>query len=359
MSYFIAFLTALLITAAVTPLVRGLALKYKIIDEPGRAERKIHNKPTPLLGGLAIFIGVVTTLIIYCYASDYLALGNLEPKYIVGVVLGMGVLLVGGILDDVYNLKPWQQIIWPLLATAVIIGAGIGITEITNPFGGVIHLDQWEHVLFWANGVAYKITMPADVITFGWMLLMMYTTKFLDGLDGLTAGITGIGAFMIFALAMFTQYYQPDTAMLAIIVAGVMGGFLIWNFNPAKIFLGEAGSTICGFLLGVLAIISGSKIATALLVMAIPVLDLIWVIIRRIFLEKRSPFKGDKKHFHFRMLEIGFTQRQAVIFLYILAFVFGTATLVLQSRYKLLTLGILAVVMLAMGLILVNKFRKV
>jgi len=359
MNYLLAFLVALIITAAITPFVRRLALKYKILDEPGRDERKIHKKPTPLLGGLAVFIGALATILIYWFGSDYLHLGNLEPKQILGLVLGMSALLIGGIIDDMFDLRPWQQIIWPILATLILIGAGIGITEITNPFGGIIRLDEWERVLFWLNGTAYKITLPADIITFGWMLLMIYTTKFLDGLDGLAAGITGIGAFMIFALAMFTQFYQPDVAMLAIIVAGVMAGFLVWNFNPAKIFLGEAGSTICGFLLGALAIIAGSKIATALLVMAVPVLDLIWVVIRRIFYEKRSPFKGDKKHFHFRLLELGLGQRQAVLFLYLIAFAFGTATLFLQSRYKLLTLGVLVIVMMTMGLILVNKYRRV
>jgi len=357
MNYVFVFIIALLLTAVLTPLVKRLALKYKILDEPGQEERKIHKKPIPLLGGVAIYFAVVVIVAVIWFATDWIDNGAIEAKHLFGVLAGLTFLLIGGVLDDRYNLKPSNQFIWPILAALSLIFAGIGIDRITNPFGGTIALNQWEWILFWWQGMAYKLTLPSDIFTFFWILGMIYTTKFLDGLDGLASGITGIGALMIFFLALYTQYFQPDVAMLAAVVAGAMAGFLVFNFNPAKIFLGEAGSTICGFLLGTLAIISGGKIATALLVMGIPVLDVLWVIVRRTFIEKKSPFKGDRKHLHFRMLDVGFSQRQAVLFFYLIAAIFGTATLFLQSQYKLLTLGILAVVMLIMGLILVKSYK--
>jgi len=356
MNFILAFLISFALAAILTPLIKRFALKFGFVDKPGE-DRKIHKKPMPLLGGLVIFVVVVLLIAIIWFTTDWISAGPIQPKHFIGVLVGLLFLLIGGVLDDKYTLKPLQQIIWPILAALSLICAGIGIDQITNPFGGTIALNQWEVVAFWWDGLAYKLTLPSDIFTFVWILGMIYTTKFLDGLDGLAAGITGIGAFMIFFLALYTQFFQPDVAMLAIVVAGAITGFLIYNFHPAKMFLGESGSTILGFLLGTLAIISGGKIATALLVMGIPVLDVLWVILRRMFIEKKSPFKGDRKHLHFIMLDLGLNQRQAVLFLYLIAALFGTATLFLQSQYKLLTLGVLAVVMVIMAVILVKSYK--
>lgn len=357
LNYLIAFASAFIIAVILTPRVKRLALKYKIVDKPGEP-RKIHEKPIALLGGLAIFTTIVIAIIAWWLGSDFLFMGHILPKHLIGVLVGAAFLLIGGIIDDKYNLKPRQQIIWPILAALSIIASGIGINEITNPFGGTIALDQWESILFWWQGLAYKLTLPSDIFTFVWILGMIYTTKFLDGLDGLAVGITAIGALMIVFLALFTQFYQPDVALISLIVAGALIGFLIFNFHPAKIFLGEGGSTLCGYLLGTLAIISGGKIATALLVMGIPVLDVLWVIIRRMFFEKKSPFKADKKHLHFRLLDIGFSQRKTVLFLYLLAGIFGITTIFLQSKFKLMALAVLAVLMIIMAAYLVQQYKK-
>jgi len=150
---------------------------------------------------------------------------------------------------------------------------------------------------------------------------------------------------------------QPETALLCIILAGVALGFLIFNFHPAKIFLGEGGSTFLGFTLGTLAIISGGKIATALLCMGIPILDVIWVVSRRL-ITKKSPFLGDKKHLHFRLLDIGFSHRQTVLFLWFMSACFGITALFLKSRGKLIALGVLAFIMIVLALILVWLYRR-
>jgi len=244
------------------------------------------------------------------------------------------------------------------LATLIIISAGIGINHVRNPLGGIISFKNWDLILFYWQGLPYKITLMADLFTLIWLLGMMYTSKLLDGLDGLVSGITIIGSLIIFGIAMSKNVAQPNTGLIALILASAFLGFLIFNFHPAKIFLGEGGSLFAGLMLGVLAIISGSKVATTLLIMGIPILDVVWVIARRIFSRKTISL-ADRKHLHFRLLDIGLSQRQAVIFMYILTALFGSAALFLQTYGKLVALIILAIVMLimALSLIVIYKYR--
>jgi UDP-GlcNAc:undecaprenyl-phosphate GlcNAc-1-phosphate transferase len=178
----------------------------------------------------------------------------------------------------------------------------------------------------------------------------MFTTKLLDGLDGLVSGITTIGAFIIFVLSLTDKTFQPDVALLAIVLAGASLGFLFWNAYPAKIFLGEGGSVWVGFMLGVLAIISGGKIATALLVMGMPILDVVWVILRRIFVDKKSPALGDDKHLHFRLLTAGLTHRKSVITLWGLSALFGVASLFFLTQGKVYLLVALLFVMIVLAI---------
>jgi UDP-N-acetylmuramyl pentapeptide phosphotransferase/UDP-N-acetylglucosamine-1-phosphate transferase len=218
--------------------------------------------------------------------------------------------------------------------------------------GGVMYLDTIKIKIFTINNLPYHIVLLADLFAFFWLMTMTYTTKFLDGLDGLVSGITTICAVILFALSLNKEVAQPETALLAIIFAGASLGFLIFNFHPAKIFLGEGGSLYTGFMLGVLAIISGAKIATALLILGIPLLDVLWVIFRRIFL-KSSPFMADKKHLHFRLLDIGLSHRMAVALLWLLSLIFGIAALFLGSQQKLISLIILFILMIILAIILV------
>jgi UDP-GlcNAc:undecaprenyl-phosphate GlcNAc-1-phosphate transferase len=354
MFYVLPFIISFVLAVLLTLVVKTIAYRLKILDYP-REERKIHQKPIPLLGGWAIFLSFFLVLGYYVFFTNQLLDIHISGKHLLGIFLASLLLIVGGSLDDKFNLKPKWQIIWPILAALIIILSGIGIGEVTNPFGGKIDLALYDKILFWWQGLPYKITLPTDIITFVWLLGMMYTTKFLDGLDGLATGISAIAVFLIFLLSTVTVYLLPEVALVAIVFVGACLGFLIFNFYPAKIFLGEGGSLFIGFIIGVLAILAGSKIATTLLVMGIAILDVLWVILRRIFWEKKAPFSADKKHLHFRLLDIGFSQRQAVLFLYFLAAVFGLTALFLQSKEKLIVLGILALVMVILGVILVKK----
>ncbi|MEA3272097.1 MAG: MraY family glycosyltransferase [Patescibacteria group bacterium] len=338
-NFIIPFIVSLLISFALAPLVIFFVKKQRILDVPDQ-ERKKHKKPIPLLGGIVIFCAFFLVLGYFSYTGE-LFKDFIRSEYIIGMFVGGLILVFGGYLDDKYNLKPQYQIIFPILAALAIVFSGINISHIRNPFGGTIHFG------FFA--------MP---ITFVWLIGMMYTTKFLDGLDGLTVGITTIGAFVIFLVCLLPFVHQFDTALIAIIFTGVLLGFLPWNFHPARIFLGEGGSVFVGFILGTLAVISGSKVATTLLVMGIPILDVAWVIFRRIFWEKKSPALGDRKHLHFRLLDIGLSHRQAVSLLYLFAILFGGISLLLQTKEKAIALGFLVALMIVVAFTVVRVYKK-
>ncbi|MEZ7821087.1 MAG: MraY family glycosyltransferase, partial [Patescibacteria group bacterium] len=192
--------------------------------------------------------------------------------------------------------------------------------------------------------------------TFCWILGTTYTTKVLDGVDGLVSGVAGIGFMIIGFLCMGNVVHQPDTALISFLIAGCYFGFLIFNFNPAKIFLGESGSTIAGFLLGSLAIIAGGKIAITLLVLSVPIIDFLIVIISRI-LSGKSPFKGDRRHLHYRLRNIGLNDRQVVFVIYGITIFFGSIGLITNSLLKFWAI-ISAFLFMIIGLFIMGYIRK-
>jgi len=342
------FLVGLVAAALITPAVSLVARRSGTVDRP-RGARKLHRRPTPLLGGVAVFLSLIVAVAV-ARGLGWLPGDYIRDKYLIGMSLAALLLVFGGALDDRYDLRPSRQIVWPILATLVIIGSGIGVTYITNPLGGQIFLDRHVVTVLWWDGLPYKLTLLADIFTAAWLLGMTYTTKFLDGLDGLVSGLAVIGCLIIAAVSLMQEVSQPDTAVLALAVAGAFAGFLVFNFHPARIFLGEGGSTLAGFIIGTLAIIAGGKIATALLVLGVPLLDAGAVILRRLIVERRSPVSGDRSHLHFRLIDLGLTHRQAVLVFYLLALMFGTSTLFLRGWQKLAALGFLvgaAIILLA------------
>lgn len=359
MAHFLfAFFLAFGAAAALTPLVRRLARRYGCIDSPSRdPTRKIHHAPTALLGGLAVFGTMFVILAVYAAEPRALLGGFLLPKHLIGIAFGGALLMIGGALDDRWHLRPRRQIVWPIFAALVIIASGIGISYIRNPFGGTIHFNSIQWALFEWNGAPYHLTLFADLFTFVWLMGMMYTTKFLDGLDGLVPGVGAIGAIILFFLSLSKDVAQPETALIAIVFAGACLGFLVWNWHPAKIFLGEGGSLFVGFTLGVLAIISGAKVATTLLIMGIPIFDVLWVIARRMW-NKTPITQGDRKHLHFRLLDLGLSVRAAVGALYLVTFVFGISSLFLESREKIVALSALIGFMVILAGVLVALYRK-
>ena len=347
--YITPFLLSFILAVFLTPKIRQLALKYNILDIPSEP-RKIQVSHVPLLGGLAIYFSYLITLL-FSWWIGWLSDGIIKTSQILAIIFGGLIIIIVGFLDDKYNLKI-KSFGGPLLAAILAVLMGISIKYVTNPF--LAGTGPYGRALF------YFAPQIGALASFLWLLGMMYTTKFLDGLDGLVSGIGAIGAIILFIVSLFWDVPQSATSVLALILAGSCLGFLIYNWHPAKIFLGESGSIFIGFMLGILAIISGAKIATTLLIMGIPILDVIWVIFRRIINEHKSPFLADRKHLHFRLLDVGMSQTQAVLFLYFLTMFFGVSSLFLQSQYKIIALFVLFVVMLllAFNLVLIYKLKN-
>jgi UDP-GlcNAc:undecaprenyl-phosphate/decaprenyl-phosphate GlcNAc-1-phosphate transferase len=345
--FFISFALAFFISFVATFIVSRIAVRRNIIDLPDE-ERRFHKQPTPTLGGFAVFASFFIVSFVVGILGGHLFGGNIPMSVLVGIWMGGAILMIGGYLDDKYRLPPRYAVLFPILATLTIISSGIKAVSVHNPFTGNIVL--LEDIL------TFGLPLVSGIVVFSWTMLMTYTTKLLDGMDGLVTGIAAIGALVLFALSLSPQVNQPQTALLAIIFCGALLGFLILNTYPAKIFLGESGSTFAGFMLAILAVVSGGKMATALLVMGIPLLDAVFVVFQRIK-NGRSPFKGDRSHLHFRLTEIGFSEPQAVLFLYALSGIFGVTALFLQTMGKLIAFGILSAVMVAVLAVLFAMYR--
>lgn len=336
--YWFFFFITLLVSIFFTMFFGQIMNKLEITDKPKTEKRKIHKTKIPYGGGLAIFFSFFVIVFLVYSFSDLLEPG-IGFRQLLALFFGGLVIMVGGFLDDKYSLSPKKQIIFPLLASLIVLFLGIAPDFITNPWGGVFDL----------NSLSLGFLTLSDFIVFFWLMGMMYTTKFLDGLDGLVTGIVMIGSLVIFFLCLQDNWYQPDIALLTIVFVGALSGFLLFNFHPAKIFLGEGGSLFTGFILGCLAVISGSKIVTTLLVVGVPMLDVGRVIIRR--WQKHKPiYKGDSEHLHFRLLKSGLTQVQVVLLMYSISFLFGVTTLFLQSRQKMIALLFLFVLMMMVGI---------
>lgn len=346
MVYLVLFLLSCALSLLFTPAVRKMAARRGIVDSP-RPGRKLHRTPTPLLGGLAVYGAFAIGLLLYLSFGP-VNFAVVPQRFFYATFLGGALLMLGGYLDDRFDLPPYLSWLLPALAAAVVVasGIGVGIKQLSNPFGEPLSLD------FDILGLPFS-----TVFIWLWVMGMTYTTKFLDGLDGLCAGVSLVAGLTLLALSLTARINQPETASLAALFCGALAGFLVYNFHPASIFLGEGGSTFLGFLLAVLSVILGGKIATAFLVMGIPILDVAWVIVRRAWYGS-SPFRGDRGHLHYRLMDLGFSQRQTVLILYGISAVFGSVAVFLQSFGKLIALVALACVMLALAMSAVLLYKR-
>lgn len=354
--YLLFFAFAACLSVVLTLVTKRFAMSRKIIDDPAsHPERKKHRSAVPLLGGWPIGVSVIVTLLGSLFVTQLLVDSFLSSRQIVGLCLAIFILIIGGTLDDKKNLSPLKQIFWPLIASGVIVVFGVGVDFITNPFGGVIELNTFSFDVFTFHNVTYSFIVLSDLFTILWLMVVIYSTKLLDGLDGLATGVGTISAVVLFFLSLRPGIDQPGTALFAIIIAGAFFGFWVFNKHPAKIFLGEGGSILVGFLLGLLAIISGAKIATALLILALPLLDVAWVIIARIVRGKKI-FSSDRLHLHFRLLDSGMKYNRVVWLYYVITGLFGIVALVSDTKLKFVFL-ILAFLS-SLGLLTLAVYRK-
>ena len=301
-----------------------------LMDKPQKYGLK--RKPIPYVGGVIFY--VVFLILAFWFLEFTTAL--------LGVMVGALILLVVNFLDDVRGLSPWPRLMAQGAAALCVVLSGVRIENLTNPLGGMIDLSGME-VSFGIGPYVFVVSLISLVVTVFWVLAMTNTMNWLDGLNGLSSGVTFIAAMILFILAVRPDFHyidQTQTAVLAIIVAGMALGFWLFDFSPAKILMGDTGSMFFGYMLAVLAILSGGKVATAFLVMGLPILDFGWVIFRRIMAGK-SPFKGDLRHFHHRLIKAGFSERKSLFVIYAVCAAFGMTALFLGTGQKLVALAVL------------------
>lgn len=313
-----------------------------IVRKKDERERHHHKViAPPRIGGFILWSAMT---------AGCIALVGISRE-LIGMLIASLVILIAGAVDDRRRLSVSAQLFWQIIAVLIVILGGIGVEYITNPFGSFIWLNGVRAAVFTINGGQLEFTLFADLFTILWLGAMMNITNWIDGIDGLAPSIGSVAAIVIFLLSLKPTIDQPETATLALILGMALIGVIFWNRYPAKLELGTQGSMLVGFYLGVLAIYSGSKIATTLLVMGLPMLDGAWVIMKRL-VKKRPIWQADRSHLHHTLLSTGFTHGQVVGIMTIIATGFGIIALVTQLREKAVSFLLLlcTVAALAFGL---------
>jgi UDP-GlcNAc:undecaprenyl-phosphate/decaprenyl-phosphate GlcNAc-1-phosphate transferase len=322
---------AALASFLLTPLAIRFAPRLGTIDQPG-AERRIHKRPIPRSGGLAValaIVGVGTAGVLANQVFEFAPpLRAVRAQQVIGLFGGVAVGAILGYVDDRYELRARWQFGGQLLLALIAIFSGVLITDMVNPLGGP----------------SLQFLGPAAmVVTTVWVMGMINSANFIDGLDGLLAGIAVIGALTLGVVSLVNPPVQPVVALLCALLAGALLGFLPYNFHPARIFLGTAGVFVIGYSLAVLSVIGSAKIAVALLVLGVPIIDTFWIIVRRLS-ERRSPFSSDRGHFHHRLLDLGLSHSRAVLVIYGLCIVLAGLSLVLSGRGQLSAFVVIVII---------------
>ncbi len=311
------FILAALIALVVTPVVRRVVLRYEIVDRP--EARRINTIPVPRGGGLAVsaaFLLVAALFLLINQTADLVPIPfSFDTSEVVALLLGGAVAAGLGAMDDLFDLRARYQLIGQIALAGAAVALGVSITFITNPFGP-----------------DFRFTGPvAAGLTIFWIVGMINSINWIDGLDGLSSGVAFIAAVTLGIISLTTQVVaQPLIAVLCFALAGSLLGFLRWNFHPATIFAGTSGVQFVGYTLAVLAILGTAKVAVALLVLSVPIIDTFWIIVRRLS-ERRSPFSPDRTHIHHRLLDLGLSHRQTVLAIYGICLVLAVLSLLLSG----------------------------
>lgn len=350
------FLAAFFLSVILTPIVRFLAFKYGFVDDPKNSKHPglIHKKVIPRAGGISIYLAVIIITVLVIPIT----------KQVVGIFLGGLILVIVGLIDDKVDLKSYIRLLAQIAAALVVVASGISVTFITNPLlifgsaakvgGEILRLDQLRYS-FTLFGGEHSIMILAAIFAVFWIVWVINMINFSSGVDGQMPGIVIVTLIVIFAASLRFLPQDPSqitVSQLSLIGAGATLGFLIYNFYPAKIFPGDSASYFLGFLVAVSAIISGVKVGTAMLVMAVPLIDGVFTIFRRMA-SGQSPFMGDRKHLHHMLLDLGWGQRRIALFYYLLCAILGSVALSLHSIEKLFAAAVIFVVVLG-GLLWLN-----
>jgi UDP-GlcNAc:undecaprenyl-phosphate/decaprenyl-phosphate GlcNAc-1-phosphate transferase len=336
---FFPLLVSFIATVIATPICLIFLKKFNIVDDPKKHKHPamIHKKPIPRGGGIPLFIGVLVASLIFLPMT----------QAILAMLIASFASLFIGILDDKFDISPYIRFLVNIACAVFVVALGVNIPFITNPLGGILYLNHIT-IPFWPGSA---VSFLADLIAILWIVWVMNMLNWSKGVDGQMPGIVAISAIIIGTLSLrFSPLDQTSTtaATLSFIIAGASLGFIVFNFYPAKIFPGY-GATALYLMLAVASILSGAKLATAILVMGVPMTDGLFTIGRRI-LSGKSPFWHDKKHLHHILLDLGFGQRRIALFYWTISAVLGTLSLVLSSKGKLF--AIIMLVILVGGAIL-------
>lgn len=332
-----AFLSAIIALIA-TPLVIRLYRHHHWLDDPkGQTHPKvIHRYPVPRGGGLAIYAAILLTSLIFLPLD----------KHLLGILLGGLVLMITGLLDDIYNLNPYLRLGLGGLAAGLVVLSGIGVAYVSNPLsaGTVINLSQPQIPIFFL-GKLRTIWIWADLLALIWIVGTMNFVNWSKGLDGQLPGIVVVSAIVIglLSLRFVDDVTQWPVIILAFILAGAYLGFLPYNFYPQKIMPGYGAGGLAGYFLAVLAILSGAKLATAILVLGVPLIDAVYTVLRRLA-KGRSPVWGDRGHLHHKLMNLGWGKRRIAVAYWLVSAALGFIALQLNSQQKLYTLILLGVI---------------
>lgn len=339
---FLPLLTSFLITVCAVPVSLYFLNKFKVVDDPKKHKHPaiLHEKPVPRGGGIPLFIGVFLASLIFIPFTNL----------IVAAFFAGFISLVVGVIDDKYDISPYTRFFINIVSAIIVVYLGANVPFITNPFGGILFLNQIQ-----ISFLPSPFSSFSAIIAVLWIVWVMNMLNWSKGVDGQMPGIVAISALVIGLLSLrFSVLDQTSltAATLSFIIAGASIGFLIFNYYPAKIFPGY-GATAIYLLLAVASILSSAKLATAILVMGIPMTDGLFTIIRRL-LSGRSPFWHDKKHLHHLLLSLGLGQKRVAFFYWIVSALLGSLALVLSSKGKLF--AIIMLVIIAFGAILFLHF---
>ncbi len=334
-----AFLTAFALGILFTPLAIWLAPRIGAMDIP-KDDRRVHKKPIPRFGGMAIFIGVMVSICIFVVPAF------IPGKSMEGILIG-GILIYGfGVLDDLKNLSPKLKFLAQFVCAVIVYASGIRLDFISDFLGG---------------GDLIFGSIASFLVTVLWIVGITNAINLVDGLDGLAAGIAAIASLCIAYAGYIRGHYVAATVMLA--VAGGALGFLPYNFHPAKIFMGDGGSQFLGFCLATFSLIQPVKSATVVavaipaLVLGLPIFDTAFAILRRL-VRKQSIVVADKEHLHHRIMRAGFGQRRSVMIMYCISGIMGVVAVEYSRRYMVECLGLLAIAVMLLYVLLSDTSNK-
>jgi UDP-GlcNAc:undecaprenyl-phosphate GlcNAc-1-phosphate transferase len=330
-----ALAAALIVSFAVTPLVRMLAKKVGAMDDPKRDDRRMHKEPMPRLGGLAIFAGFMAAFLVF-------GAGEMD-RTVAGILIGAVLIVVVGAIDDMLTLPWWIKLSGQLAAAAIPVVYGLRADIFTNPISG-------DPVTFGF------ISIPITIL---WIIGITNAVNLIDGLDGLAAGVSGIASFSMLVIALATG--NPAAALLTAALTGGCLGFLPYNFNPARLIMGDCGALFLGYILSCASILGLFKFyavisfAVPFLILGLPIFDTAAAFFRRLAKGQNPLSTADRGHVHHRLIDMGFSQKQAVAILYSISAVMGLSAIVLTTsgelRVIVLLLAVLACILFYIGII--------